>query len=201
MISITVIGAVPVKEVLYRSGAGHGDLIYVTGTLGDAGAGLKLIKNELSAPEALASALIEAHHLPVPFMEAGRIIAQSRLASAMIDLSDGLLSDLAHICEASCVGAHLVYSALPISKDLRALAEINGFDPHELALSGGEDYRLLVTVPQKNAEQFQEMFKKGHPCHVYLVGEITEKEGIKMLKSDGIEEKVNVKGFEHFTAS
>jgi len=201
MLTVTVRGSAPLEEVLYRKGAGGGDIIYVTGTLGDAGAGLKLIKNELSAPEALASALIGAHNLPIPLMEAGRIIAQSRLASAMIDLSDGLVSDLSHICEASSVGARLTYSALPLSDNLRLLAEINGFDPYKLALSGGEDYRLLVTVPRKNSEPFQEMFKNGYPCHVYLIGEITNEDGLTMLTSDGVENKLEVEGFNHFPSS
>jgi thiamine-monophosphate kinase len=198
VINITVIGKAPEKEVLYRSGARPGDAIFVTGTLGDSAAGLKLIKEEASAPEHLASTLKAAHDLPVPFLEAGRIIAQSRLASAMIDLSDGLVSDLRHICEASGVSAILSYEDLPLSKELKGLAEFNKFDPHELALSGGEDYKLLITVPQGNSGPFQEVFEKGTPCHVYRVGEIAEGKGIKMVRPDGMEEQLQASGFDHF---
>ena len=198
MINVTVFGEAPEDEVLYRSGARPGDAIYVTGPLGDAAAGLKLIKEEFSAPEHLAHPLITAHCLPKPFLEAGRMIAQSRFASAMIDLSDGLLSDLRHICEASGTGAIISHAALPISENLKTLAEINKFDPHELALSGGEDYARLITVPLKKSGAFQKMFEKGVICYAYCIGEITEHKGIGMKGPDGVEEQVAVTGFDHF---
>jgi thiamine-monophosphate kinase len=198
MISVTAIGEAPGEEVLFRSGAKAGDRIYLTGTLGDSVAGLKLIKEELSAPGPLAAALKEAHNRPIPQLEAGRVIARSRLASAMIDVSDGLLSDLRHICGASGVGATLLKSALPLSDNLKALAEINSFDPYELALSGGEDYRLLIIVPHKNVGQFEKIFEKGGPCRVYRLGEITGEAGIKIVGPDGVKEEVEVSGFDHF---
>ncbi|MFH1241259.1 MAG: thiamine-phosphate kinase [Pseudomonadota bacterium] len=198
MISATAIGEAPAEEVLFRSGAKAGDRIYVTETLGDSAAGLKLIKGEISAPGPLGAALRERHNRPVPQLEAGRIIARSRLASAMIDVSDGLLSDLRHICEASGVGALLFRTAIPLSEELKALAEINSFDPYELALSGGEDYRLLITVPHKNAGQFEKVFEKGRPCRIHDLGEITREEGIKVVRPDGVKEEMKVTGFDHF---
>lgn len=198
MISVSVIGEAHEKEVLYRHGAGPGDSIYVSGTIGDSAAGLKLIKGEASAPESLMSRLKVAHFRPMPFLEAGRIIARSRLASAMIDLSDGLPSDLRHICEASGTGATLHHAALPLSEDLKTLAVINEFDPHELALSGGEDYRLLITVPEKNVGPFEKMFEKGAPCKVYRIGEITKGRGIKLIRPSGEEEQMEITGFDHF---
>jgi thiamine-monophosphate kinase len=198
MINVSVLGEVNEKEVLYRDGARPGDDIYVTGTLGDSAAGLKLIKRELSAPEALAKALINAHNLPLPCMETGRMIARTRLASAMIDLSDGLLADLGHVCEASDVGANLYHSALPISPELETLSEVNDFDPHDLALSGGEDYRLLVTVPRKHASIFQKTFETGQPARLYLIGEITKRKRITVLMPNGIEKQPDATGFEHF---
>ena len=198
MINVSVFGEMSEKEVLYRDGAGPGDGIYVTGTLGDAAAGLKLIKKQLSAPEALASTLIKAHNLPVPFLETGRMIARSHLASAMIDLSDGLLADLRHICEASDTGANLYHAALPISPELETLAETNHFNPYNLALSGGEDYSLLVTVPAKHAASFQKKFETGELSHIYHIGEITKKSRIKVLMPDGLEKQLDTKGFDHF---
>lgn len=198
MICMTVIGDAVENEVLYRHGAGPGDRIYVTGSLGDSAAGLRLIKEEFSAPAALASYLKQAHNRPTPFLEAGRIIAQSGFVSTMIDLSDGLVSDLRHVCEASSVGAMIYHNHLPLSAELKAIAEINHFDPYELALSGGEDYRLLVTVPVNNIEPFQKIFERGDPCPVYLVGEITKELGIKIARPDGVEELPEVTGFNHF---
>ncbi|HBF42504.1 MAG TPA: thiamine-phosphate kinase [Desulfobacteraceae bacterium] len=198
MISITAIGQVPENEVLFRNGAGPGDHIYVSGTLGDSAAGLNLIKGKFSAPEAVAGYLKEAHNNPIPFLRAGRMIAHSRLASAMIDLSDGLLFDLSHICEESKVGARLFHGVLPLSDELKTLAEINKFDPYKLALTGGEDYRLLVTVPYMNLELFQKLFKKGSTCPVYHIGEINKESGIKITRPDGSEDLTEIKGFDHF---
>ena len=201
MINITLIGEAFEEEVLYRTGAESGDDLYVTGTLGDSAAGLKLIKEEFSAPQAISSALKIAHTLPFPFIEVGRMIAQSRLASAMIDISDGLLSDLQHICKENKVGADLFRADLPLSEELRALSEINAFSPYELALSGGEDYRLLVTVPHNNKEPFKKMFIKGSACHVYRVGRITEKAGIRIIGPDGTEKPLKTRGFNHFKST
>lgn len=198
MISVTVIGQAPEEEVLFRSGARAGDRIYVTGTLGDSAAGLKLIRGELAGPGPLAGTLRDAHNRPMPLLEAGRIIARSQLASAMIDVSDGLLSDLRHICDASGVGAVLFQSALPLSEELKALGKMSGLDPFELALSGGEDYQLLITVPHKNVEKFQEIFRDGTPCRVHELGQITGEEGIKIISPNGIKEEVKVLGFDHF---
>ena len=199
MISVTVIGEAPEKEVMYRKGAKPGDLVYVTGTLGDSAAGLKLIKGEIFAPEAIASILIKKHNIPFPFLEAGRIIARSQLATAMIDLSDGLLSDLGHICDASSVGARFFHASIPLSRQLKELSEINKIDPYEPAYSGGEDYRLLVTVPKKNVETLKRMLKKEARCYMYLVGEITKEEGLKLVRQDGVEAPINATGFDHFT--
>jgi len=199
MINVTLIGEVPEGEVLYRSGAGPGDGIYLTGTIGDSAAGLKLIKGEAVGPEPVASVLIEAHNRPVPFLEAGRLISRSKLASAMIDLSDGLVADLRHICESSRVGARLIRNALPLSDELRSLAQINHFDPYDLAISGGEDYRLLVTVPRKNTDLFLSMFEKQKPCQVFRIGEMRENSGVEIVNPDGTSEGLNIKGFDHFS--
>ncbi len=199
-VNIAVLGEAPEKEVLYRSGAGAGDDIYVTGTLGDSAAGLRLIKGDCSAPEPLASNLKNRHNKPLPFLEAGRKVAASRLASAMIDLSDGLASDLGHICEASHVGARVFRGNLPLSFELKALAEMNGFDPRDLAVSGGEDYGLLITVPRKNRAAFERLFAAGDPCPVYRVGEIKGEKGLTMRGGEGREEELHLSGFDHFLA-
>jgi len=201
MINVTVVGESHEKEVLYRSGAQPGDSIYITGTIGDSAAGLKLIKEDASAPEPLASALIEAHNRPSPFLKAGLTIARSRLASAMIDLSDGLVSDLWHICEASNVGARLIQSALPLSDELKKMAEINGLDPYILALSGGEDYRLLITVPKENIDRFQKMIEESDKCPIFHVGEITGDNGIGIILPNGMKDRLDITGFDHFIPS
>jgi thiamine-monophosphate kinase len=198
ILNVALIGEAPENEVVYRTGAKPGDKIYITDTVGDSAAGLKLITGKVSAPEEIASILMEAHNRPIPSLEAGRIIAESRLAGAMIDLSDGLVSDLRHICDASGVGARLFFDSIPLSEEVRSLAEISNLDPYELGLYGGEDYGLLVTVPAKNSEQFEKLFFEGKPCHISEVGEITVEKGIRMLMADGGEEVLSIRGFDHF---
>lgn len=200
-ISITVIGEALEGEVLYRNGAHPGDAVYVTETLGDAAAGLEILTGNASAQKALSSRLIKAQIRPVPFLEVGRKIAESHLASAMIDLSDGLLSDLNHICIASNTGARLLQSSLPLSNDLKTLCKINRLDPYKFVLTGGEDYRLLVTVPDKNSKAFQGIFKNRKSCQVHRIGQIIEETGIKIVKQDGTEESLRATGFDHFCRS
>ncbi len=201
MINVTVIGQAPENEVVYRKGAMPGDEIYLTGTIGDSAAGLKLIKNEASAPESLASRLINIHNRPFPFLEAGRMIAESGLASSMIDLSDGLISDLNHICKTNHVGASLIQSAIPISDKLEALAKINRFDPLILALSGGEDYRLLVTVPKEHSSIFQQMFRKFGQCHIFQIGEITSDTELELIMPNRTKKNLGIAGFDHFNCT
>jgi len=98
VINVSVIGDAKKSEVLYRSGSGPGDRIYLTGPVGDSAAGLKILTAEIAPPEGMGDYFIKTHNDPVPLVEIGEIIAASGIASAMIDLSDGLLSDLGHIC-------------------------------------------------------------------------------------------------------
>jgi len=200
-INVCMIGEAPENEVLYRKGAKPGDIIYVTGTLGDSAAGLKIIREKVNAPVKTASILIGAHNRPVPFLKAGRIIARSKLAGAMIDISDGLISDLRHVCKASNVGARLLFSGIPLSTEVISMARSNDLDPYELALYGGEDYRLLVIIPERNAEDFEGLFTNGEPCHIYRVGEITEIGGIGMVMENGNEKILKIGGYDHFNAN
>jgi thiamine-monophosphate kinase len=197
-INVSLIGEVKENEVLYRSGARPGDKIYLTGTVGDSSAGLKILKNEISPPNSIGGYFIKAHNEPKPLIETGRIIATSRLASAMIDLSDGLLSDLGHICKESGVGAILFRSKIPLSSQLKSLASIANFNPLDLALSGGEDYVLLLTVPEAKIQDLDLLSKNKRPSPLYLIGEIREQGGIRMVNDDGSVEEIGPRGFNHF---
>lgn len=198
IINISLIGDAKEKEVIYRSGARPGDKIYLTGNVGDSFAGLKILKNEISPPNSIGSHFIKVHNEPKPLIETGRIIATSGLASAMIDLSDGLLSDLRHICKESGVGAMLFRSKIPLSSELKILASRIKFNPLDLALSGGEDYILLVTVHEANSKDFELLFKDKRPSPLCLIGEIREEEGIRMVNDDGSIEEIDIRGFNHF---
>ncbi len=151
-VSLTVTGTVPAGRALLRSGARVGDLIFVTGTLGDSLAGLRLLsrKGRKAAARLTPSArrfLIARHCRPVAHCRFGQLLSRHRLATAAIDLSDGLSGDLRHICEQSSVGAEIDAAALPLSPALRTYAASTRTDPARLALQGGEDYELLFTVP------------------------------------------------------
>lgn len=150
-ISVTVTGEAPAGKSVKRSNAAIGDLICVTGNLGDSGCGLKIIL-EGSGRDADAEKLIARHYLPMPRVKDGMEIAAAG-ASAMMDISDGIGSDLRHIIEASGVGAEIDTSMIPLSNELKSKCTEYGWDPLELAISGGEDYELLFTISEENAKK------------------------------------------------
>lgn len=146
MIAVTVFGEAPENTAVRRSGARAGDLLYVTGTLGDSAMGLALLPENGAVPEPDKTTLIARHLAPTPRIDAGRILREAG-ASAMIDVSDGLLQDLGHILEESGVGARVDGDALPLSPALKAACAALGRDPLPLAAGGGEDYELLCALP------------------------------------------------------
>jgi thiamine-monophosphate kinase len=150
-ISVTVLGSCGAGQSLKRSGARPGDLVCVTGTLGDSAAGLKLVLERQSdgrgsheAPDT-ERILVDRHYRPMPRIAEGLRLAATTGVNACMDISDGIGSDLRHILEASGVTARVDVRSLPLSAELRDLCARRGWDPAELALSGGEDYELLFT--------------------------------------------------------
>ncbi|MEA3359646.1 MAG: thiamine-phosphate kinase [Thermodesulfobacteriota bacterium] len=199
IINISLLGDGEEHSVLYRHGAGPGDKIYLTGYIGDSSAGLNILKNEILATGDSRKHFIKAHNEPWPLIETGRIIATSQLASAMIDLSDGLLSDLGHICKESKVGASIFEEQIPLSKELKLLSSRENFNPLKLALSGGEDYILLFTAPEKNIHAIEQLSKEKNISPLFIVGEITKEKGIMLIDKYGKSTTVSSKGFDHFS--
>ena len=179
-LNVFAMGSLQRDSAILRSGAQPGHSIFVTGTLG----GSRLGKHLDFSPRVNEGTFLREHGI-----------------SSMIDLSDGLGSDLWHICEASDVGARLIQSALPLSDELKKMAEINGLDPYILALSGGEDYRLLITVPKENSDRFQKMIEESDSCPIFCVGEITGDNGIGIILPNGMKDRLDVTGFDHFIPS
>jgi thiamine-monophosphate kinase len=200
-ISVSVLGDAVEQQVLYRSGAIPGDRIYLTGPVGDSIAGLKILTKEISPPEGTRDYFINAHNNPTPLVKTGMSIAGSGLATAMIDLSDGLLSDLGHICEESGVGALLSAEKIPFSPELTLLAAGAGLDPLDLALSGGEDYQLLFTAPAGHDQGIENLFIERGLTRPVQIGAIDQGPGIRMVKADGSVEELQPQGFNHFTRS
>ena len=144
-ICVTVLGECPHGASRLRSYAREGDLVCVSGCLGDSAAGLRVIMKGLER-DSVAEALVEKHYLPMPRVAEGLALASEHGVHAMMDISDGIGSDLRHILEASGVGAEIDVASLPLSDNLRQLCSRQGWDPVELAICGGEDYELLFTV-------------------------------------------------------
>jgi thiamine-monophosphate kinase len=196
-ITLTVLGKVPKPEMLRRTGARVGDLVYVTGPLGEAAAGLVLLQRGLTLDPALQEPLVRAHLDPRPQLIAGRLLAQEGLATAAIDLSDGVASDLMHICRLSGAGARLAATDIPISPGVRAVARMVGRDPVELALRGGEDYQLLFTSPPEQARLLASAFARAGLPPPARIGEIVSGEEVILLTAA---EKKNISGggYDHF---
>ncbi len=197
-VSVTVLGEVEKTRVLTRAGAKPGDRIFVTGGVGDSAAGLEILRYGFKASRATHAkngprSLIEAHLRPAPRMKWGRIIALSRCAHAMIDISDGLSSDLGHICEQSGVGAVIEADKIPISLSLRKTAVHLDNKPVHYALSGGEDYELLFTAPAKKLQKLRSL---GVP--LYEIGEITRNRAVLILGKDGKKNQLKPTGYNHF---
>ncbi len=196
MLTVTVLGKGYREKIVFRSGARQGDLIFVSGYLGDAAAGLALLEKEHKTGTAYRQ-LIRAQMDPVPQVELGRHLAEHKLVSAMIDVSDGLATDLAHIAEESGVGAEVDAGRLPISGACRKLAR--KFDSSVLtwALYGGEDYGLLFTVSPDNAEKVKKVVKSLTEAGPFCVGRIVKGAGV-FLRGDGRKEDITHKGYDHF---
>ncbi|RDS82481.1 thiamine-phosphate kinase [Dyella psychrodurans] len=191
-LSVAVHGFVPPGQALLRAGAQIGDAICVTGTLGDAAAGLKLVQ-EAAGADARATYLIERLNRPTPRVAAG--LALRGNANACIDISDGLLADMGHICAASRVGAEIDASLLPRSS---ALLDLFGEQAsRDLALSGGDDYELCFTVPAKHVATVQaDLARLG--CGATKIGRIVEGSGVEVHGADGQRLAFEHRGWDHF---
>jgi thiamine-monophosphate kinase len=196
-ITITLTGSVPTRQMLRRAGAREGDLIYVTDDLGEAAAGLEILRRHPELDEDLKAALTAAHLSPRPQLAAGRLLAAGGLATAAIDLSDGVASDLYHICRASGVGAVIPAAAVPISPRVLAAAPYLQADPLKLALIGGEDYQLLFTSSREMAARLAPAFAGAGLPPPLLLGEIVAGDRVSLVNGGG-EVDISGAGFDHF---
>ncbi|MDQ1557529.1 MAG: thiamine-monophosphate kinase, partial [Pyrinomonadaceae bacterium] len=211
VIDSIVIGEVRRGRALLSSRAPAGVHIYDTGALGGAAAGLKLLEhvNNLRTPAARARALsglaelVRRQTRPTPRVACGALLGERRLASALIDLSDGLSSDLAHLCERSGVGALLEAARIPLDPLLRRAHAVNSNrltralqdDALDLALHGGEDFELLFTVRPRVAARLP---RRLGGVRLTRIGEVREaREGIKISRGGRVE-ILPPSGFNHF---
>ncbi|MFZ5450773.1 MAG: thiamine-phosphate kinase [Thermodesulfobacteriota bacterium] len=197
MVTLSLLGRVPQDEMRQRRGASVGDQIYVTGPLGEAAAGLEVLKRRLPLEPDLKEALCRAHLDPQPQLRTGRVLAEQKLATALIDLSDGVATDLGHICRASGVGARIPAAAAPVSPQVLAAAPFLGADPLDLALKGGEDYQLLFTSPKAHGDALLRAFKTAKLPPPLPLGEIVPGSGVLLAGPEG-EKEITGLGFDHF---
>jgi thiamine-monophosphate kinase len=207
-VSITLIGTTVSGRALLRRGAHVGDSLYVTGTLGDSLAGLQLLTGGRSKPSTQRPSaplrtshrnfLIQRHLRPTARIGEGRWLNDAQLATAAIDLSDGLSGDLRHICEESRVGAEIDLGAVPISPACHAYAESRRLRPVDLALTGGEDYELLFTAPPEKHSAIERQ-ARARKFQITRIGRIRPRRfGMQMTTSDGAMRPIPMTSYEHF---
>jgi thiamine-monophosphate kinase len=197
VIDSVVLGEVRRGRALMRGGARPGDEIFVTGALGGAAGGLKILESdtERTSRRRAGRGLVLRQRRPEPRVEWGARLSEKGLATSLIDLSDGLSSDLAHVCRESGVGARVEAASLPVDPLLAGA----GFDAGEalrLALDGGEDFELLLTADPRQAARLPREVS-GVP--VTRVGVVTRERGKVRLVRDGKARLLRPGGFEHFT--
>lgn len=194
MLTVTVIGESPPAEVCRRSGGRAGDSIWVGGPLGSAAAGLELCRRGLGGDPAWQP-LVEAHLNPTAQVELGRELVGRGLAHAMMDLSDGLATDLAHLCAASGQGAEVAAELLPLDGLLADAAALCRVDPLSWALSGGEDYKLLFTAAPENEGEILKLGLGGSAPR--RIGRLVAEPGVFLL-SAGQRREIGFSGYDHF---
>jgi thiamine-monophosphate kinase len=180
LINITVVGEIPSGRAVLRSGARPGHILYVSGRLGEAELGLRIVQQGRGTASK-KNPLTRKHLYPEPRLALGQWLVKKGLATAMMDLSDGLSSDLPRLCAASAVGARLEKAKIPqvLTADV---APKYGHDPLELALHGGDDYELLFTIPPRKAKLLPKTFQ-GVP--LTAIGKITRQRNLLVRKENG----------------
>ena len=201
VIDSIVLGECNPGAALLRSGARVGDSIFVTGELGGAAGGLRLLERGAQLPENGTAAdfhsldqLLIRQLRPEPRVGWGLVLGQERLASATIDVSDGLSSDLRHLCDESEVGALIDSASLPIDKNVVELCGRRALDPLQLALHGGEDFELVFTV---RPEMVARLPKRVDGVSITRIGEITEGRHVRISEGSRIWE-LQEGGWKHF---
>ena len=197
IINVTVIGNSQNKHIKFRSGAKSGDLVCVTGGLGDSGAGLKCLLEQKSLNRA-AKQLIRCHHQPEPHIMEGQWLGRKSNVHAMIDVSDGIASDAKHLIKSSGCGIDIYLDQLPLSEDFKSVCDTHKWNAVELASSGGEDYCLLFTVAPKAFARLSADFLKTFHRPFFRIGKVTKNVGELHYSLHGKSYVFKNSGWDHF---
>ncbi len=197
-ITVTIIGEAAEESICYRSGAVCGDLVFVSGPLGEAAAGLALFQSgEFKDGSEQWRQLLMAHLDPLPQVQLGIILAESGLVHAMMDISDGLATDLAHICTESGTGAEIFKEDLPVSEQLKSAGGKLETPVLDWILKGGEDYQLLFVVSPDHEQEMRNLVLKKNGREIFCIGKIIEEPGVFL--SDRVNRvEVTYQGYDHF---
>lgn len=193
LVNVMVAGEVQRGRAVFRSGARPGELIYVSGRLGEAELGLQIIKHTRRRPDP-KNPLTKKHFYPQPRLALGQWLAKNRLAAAMMDISDGLSSDLPRLCAASGVGADVESAKIPRTLSLDA-ARKYGLDPAALALHGGDDYELLFTVSPGKSNALPHVFQS---VMLTRIGKVTRGSNLVLRDEGGRERPLRLGGWDPF---
>jgi thiamine-monophosphate kinase len=196
VVNICLLGEGRKKDLLFRRGARVGDDLFVSGTLGDAALGLRILQKKGKIKG--AEGLIKKHLSPCPRLELGQAIAKYHWATAMIDVSDGLLIDTSHLLQESEVGVRIWEDQIPLSRLYQKWIRYFSKDLFQFALSGGEDYELLFTAPPELRKRISS-FTRSLRIPITRIGEILPiKDGLDIIKKDRKDYFPSRLGFEHF---
>lgn len=199
VVDFTLLGLVAPERLLRRSTARLGDAILLTGSPGESRAGLELVLRPDLVPGSPArQRLVQRHLCPQPRLAQGRLLARSGLVTSMLDVSDGVIGDLSHICTASGKGAEIEATELFISPDLSEIARAAGADALQWVLSGGEDYELMFTAPPEAVPELERMLQDQTGTACTRIGRITEGSDVILRLADGTRVAPAAKGWDHF---
>ena len=198
-IGVTLIGSVSRNEAVMRTGAAPGDSVYVSGPLGSAAVGLAMCQNQgLFGPmdRLVDNPFVQQHLNPSPEINCGRILAASKMVTSMQDLSDGLATDLAHICRASNVGSIVQADLLPGLPGIDSACRKLKASVEELQVSGGEDYRLVFTVAKGQDNTFADYISRSRGQELFRIGRIVESPGVCLVSGE-TERDISFLGYTH----
>jgi thiamine-monophosphate kinase len=196
VISCFLFGICDPKNLVRRSGASIGDILAVTGFFGNTAAGLKILLQGMKPPPKVRKKILESVYMPKARLDIGLMLAENRLLSSSIDSSDGLSWCLHELSLASKVGFEL--DRVPVSAEAKVFAETHNLDPLDLALYGGEEYELVMTIPPKNLKEAMSI-AEGKGLKIIPIGQAVDLETGLVLKNGGSWRHLPVRGWEHLS--
>jgi len=198
MITVTVTGTVSTERILFRSGTKDGDVIAVTGYLGDSSAGLHQLLSGTPLADDIRDPLLRAHLTPEPHLEEAQFLASMQGVHAAIDISDGLSMDVRHLCKAAGIGAVIEETRIPISPSTRSLAQKENLSAEDFALHGGEDYVLLAAIAPDVFPTISELYEQKFARPLYNTGNFCGEPQVTLKTSQGEMHILAARGYDHF---